>query len=81
MMYALKKDQWEAMAWNLRILLKPGGWLLWEETGYTSWVSLPLSKAINPSRQQAPRSKVARKGYQVAERTARSLRLLATLAG
>jgi SAM-dependent methyltransferase len=47
MMYALKKDQWEAVARNLKTLLKPGGWLLWEETGYTSWVSLPPSKAIN----------------------------------
>ena len=47
LMYALKKDEWEAMARNLGKLLKPGGWLLWEETGYVSWVSLPPSPAIN----------------------------------
>jgi SAM-dependent methyltransferase len=47
MMYALKKDEWEAMGRNLATLLKPNGWLLWEETGYISWVSLPPSKAFN----------------------------------
>ena len=47
LMYGLKKDEWAVVARNLVTLLKPGGWLLWEETGYTSWVSLPPSKAIN----------------------------------
>lgn len=46
-MYALKKGEWEVVARNLAGLLKPGGWLLWEETGYPSWVSLPPSPAIN----------------------------------
>jgi SAM-dependent methyltransferase len=30
LMYALKKDQWETAARNLKTLLKPGGWLFWE---------------------------------------------------
>lgn len=47
LMYGIKKDQWELVAKNLASLLKPGGWLLWEETGYSSWVSLPPSRAIN----------------------------------
>ena len=47
LMYALKKGEWEVMAGNLAALLRPGGWLLWEETGYSSWVSLPPSPGIN----------------------------------
>lgn len=45
-MYAVKTDQWEALATNLMTLLKPGGWLLWEEMSYSSWNAIPLTKAI-----------------------------------
>jgi ubiquinone/menaquinone biosynthesis C-methylase UbiE len=45
LMYAFKADEWIAAVKNLTTLLKPGGWLMWEETGYTSWVTLPPSKA------------------------------------
>lgn len=41
LMYGLKKDEWVVVARNMAGLLKPGGWLLWEDTGYTSWVCLP----------------------------------------
>jgi hypothetical protein len=44
LMYGLKASQWTLAAANLQKLLKPGGWLLWEETGYHSWVALPPSK-------------------------------------
>ncbi|PKS09839.1 hypothetical protein jhhlp_004462 [Lomentospora prolificans] len=47
LMYGLKKDEWEIVARNLLTLLKPGGWILWEETGYISWVSLPPSRALS----------------------------------
>lgn len=46
LMYALKKDDWEIVARNMFTLLKPGGWLLWEETGYPSWIALPPSKGF-----------------------------------
>lgn len=44
--YALKKDDWEIVARNVFALLKPGGWILWEETGYPSWNMLPPSKSF-----------------------------------
>ncbi|KAH8667037.1 S-adenosyl-L-methionine-dependent methyltransferase [Xylariales sp. PMI_506] len=47
LMYALKADQWVAAAQNLQSLLKPGGWVLWEETGYHSWFSFPQSPALS----------------------------------
>lgn len=47
MMYALKADDWEVVAANLRKLLKPGGWLMWEELSYTSWTCLPMSRSFS----------------------------------
>ncbi|QDS69519.1 hypothetical protein FKW77_007403 [Venturia effusa] len=44
LIYALTKDEWPVAAKTLESLLKPGGWLLWEESGWCSWVSLPPSK-------------------------------------
>lgn len=44
--YALRKEDWDVMARNMLALLKPGGWILWEETGYPSWVALPPSKGF-----------------------------------
>jgi SAM-dependent methyltransferase len=46
LMYSLKKDEWITAIKNLTTILKPGGWLFWEESGYTSWVTLPPSKAF-----------------------------------
>src|SRR5690606_36035991 len=45
--YGLSNDEWKPMTRNLITTLKPGGWILWEETGYSSWVTLPPSPAIN----------------------------------
>jgi hypothetical protein len=45
MMYVLKASEWNILARNAMQLLKPGGWLFWEETGYPTWVSLPPSSA------------------------------------
>jgi hypothetical protein len=45
LMYGLQSHEWEIAARNLAALVKPEGYLLWEETGYTSWVTLPPSKA------------------------------------
>jgi SAM-dependent methyltransferase len=42
-MYGLKADQWEPAAANILTLLKPGGYLLWDEIDYGSWISIPLS--------------------------------------
>ncbi|KAI0124803.1 S-adenosyl-L-methionine-dependent methyltransferase [Xylariales sp. AK1849] len=47
LMFGLKTDQWDFACRNLTTLLKPGGWILWEETGYHSWVCFPMSKAWN----------------------------------
>ncbi|KAI5460179.1 S-adenosyl-L-methionine-dependent methyltransferase [Mariannaea sp. PMI_226] len=44
LMYALKSDQWISAATNLRTLLKPGGYILWDETGFTSWNCLPMTE-------------------------------------
>jgi ubiquinone/menaquinone biosynthesis C-methylase UbiE len=43
-MFGLKADQWEPMAKNLFTLLKPGGYLLWDEHSYGSWNSVPMTK-------------------------------------
>lgn len=44
LVFALKADEWVSAAVNARRLLKPGGYLLWEETGYPSMNCLPLSE-------------------------------------
>lgn len=46
LMYGLKEGEWAPVLQNLVTLLKPGGWLFWEETGYTSWASVPPSYAM-----------------------------------
>jgi len=46
LMYGLRADEWDAAFANVVSLLRPGGWLLWEETGYASWVSIPPSRAM-----------------------------------
>jgi SAM-dependent methyltransferase len=42
-MFGLKADEWEPAAANLLTLLKPGGYLLWDELSYGSWMSVPLA--------------------------------------
>lgn len=44
LMFALKREQWVEAARNLLEMLKPGGWLLWDELSFTSWVALPMTK-------------------------------------
>jgi hypothetical protein len=46
LVFALKSEQWKVAAGHLRSLLKPGGWLLWEETGYIGMQMLPMSSSL-----------------------------------
>lgn len=43
-MFGLKADQWELMAANLRTLLQPGGWLMWDEVGYPTFTFMPMTE-------------------------------------
>jgi ubiquinone/menaquinone biosynthesis C-methylase UbiE len=43
-MFGLKAEQWELMATNLFRLLKPGGYLLWDELDYSTWTCIPMTK-------------------------------------
>lgn len=45
-MYALKVGQWEEVAANLRPLLRSGGYLMWEDCGYPTTLSLPITEAF-----------------------------------
>lgn len=45
LIFSLKASEWVPAARNLRTLLKPGGYLLWEEAGYPSWITIPPSRA------------------------------------
>jgi SAM-dependent methyltransferase len=45
LMYAFRSDEWIIAIRNLMTILKPGGWLIWEESGYASCVTLPPSRA------------------------------------
>ncbi|CAH0002141.1 unnamed protein product [Clonostachys byssicola] len=42
MMYSFRRDELQLATKHVRDLLKPGGWLVWEDTGYNSWTSLPM---------------------------------------
>ncbi|OCL03276.1 hypothetical protein AOQ84DRAFT_326187 [Glonium stellatum] len=44
-MYALKGDEWAKTVKNLVTLLKPGGYLISEDTSYTEWLAIPASVA------------------------------------
>lgn len=46
LMYGLKANEWDKAFANVAALLKPGGWLHWEETGYISWVAIPPSRGL-----------------------------------
>ncbi|KAH0593759.1 hypothetical protein MHUMG1_08510 [Metarhizium humberi] len=41
---ALNSEQWPIVAANLRSLLRPGGYLLWAESGYPSISCLPMTE-------------------------------------
>lgn len=45
--YGFKKGEWEVVAGNMASLLKPGGWVLWEETGYPCWSFIPPTPNIS----------------------------------
>ena len=46
LMYAFKKGEWEVVARRMASLLRPGGWVLWEETGYPCWSFIPPTPTI-----------------------------------
>lgn len=46
LMYALKAHEWATAVANLRTLLKPGGYLFWEEVGYPTWLCLPMTETF-----------------------------------
>ncbi|KAL7916466.1 S-adenosyl-L-methionine-dependent methyltransferase [Trichoderma velutinum] len=45
MFLAIKADQWELVAANLKSLLRSGGWLVWEEGSYPTWTCMPMTEA------------------------------------
>jgi SAM-dependent methyltransferase len=45
LVFSLKASEWAIAARNLKTLLKPEGYLLWEEAGYPSWITIPPSRA------------------------------------
>jgi SAM-dependent methyltransferase len=42
--FGVKADQWTPLAENILKLLKPGGWLLWDEMSYSSWIAVPVTQ-------------------------------------
>jgi SAM-dependent methyltransferase len=44
--FGMKKGDWLPAIRHVKDLLKPGGWLFWEETGEGSWGVMPPSKAF-----------------------------------
>lgn len=42
--FGVKADELQFLATNLMTLLKPGGWLLWDELSYSSWTCMPMTK-------------------------------------
>ncbi|KAF9772779.1 hypothetical protein IL306_009487 [Fusarium sp. DS 682] len=45
LMVALKAGDWEPVARNLLSLLRPGGYILWDETGFTKFNAIPITEA------------------------------------
>ncbi|KAF4338129.1 methyltransferase domain protein [Fusarium beomiforme] len=45
LMVALKAGDWEPVARNLQSLLRPGGYILWDETGFTKFNATPITEA------------------------------------
>ncbi|GKT63162.1 methyltransferase domain-containing protein [Colletotrichum tofieldiae] len=43
----LKKEDWETLAHNIFALLRPGGYLHWEEVADSSWKCIPPSRAFD----------------------------------
>lgn len=43
LMYAFKSDEWVKVAANLSTLVKPGGYIFWEETNYDGWNCVPAA--------------------------------------
>ncbi|KAM4065786.1 methyltransferase [Hirsutella rhossiliensis] len=46
MLYGLKAHQWDEIAINVQPLLRPGGYLLWEEAGYPGMTCLPMTESF-----------------------------------
>ncbi|KAF7168744.1 hypothetical protein CNMCM5623_001650 [Aspergillus felis] len=44
--YAFRKTEWEVVLHNVIALLKPGGYLLWEDSDYSLYSSIPSSLAF-----------------------------------
>jgi hypothetical protein len=45
LMVALKAGDWVPVARNLQSLLRPGGYILWDETGFTKFNATPITEA------------------------------------
>ncbi|KAF4436694.1 methyltransferase domain-containing [Fusarium acutatum] len=45
LMVALKAGDWVPVAKNLQSLLRPGGYILWDETGFTKFNAVPITEA------------------------------------
>ncbi|KNB08941.1 hypothetical protein FOXG_09627 [Fusarium oxysporum f. sp. lycopersici 4287] len=45
LMVALKAGDWVPVAKNLQSLLRPGGYILWDETGFTKFNATPITEA------------------------------------
>ncbi|KAM0193370.1 hypothetical protein ACHAPI_007682 [Fusarium lateritium] len=45
LMVALKAGDWGPVARNLMSLLRPGGYILWDETGFTKFNATPITEA------------------------------------
>ncbi|PHH68916.1 hypothetical protein CDD82_188 [Ophiocordyceps australis] len=46
MAYCLAREQWQLLARNLVPLLRPGGYIFWEECGYPCMTCVPLTKTF-----------------------------------
>ncbi|KAJ5745661.1 methyltransferase domain-containing protein [Penicillium odoratum] len=43
---ALRADDWTTVAANVKYILKPGGWIFWEELGYPAYSCVPMSASF-----------------------------------
>lgn len=47
LVFALKAGQWDRAVASAATLLKPGGWMFWEESSYYTFTSIPPSQAMH----------------------------------
>ncbi|KAK4082749.1 uncharacterized protein Triagg1_1639 [Trichoderma aggressivum f. europaeum] len=69
LLLGLKADQWAEAARNIKTLLRPGGWLVWEDLGHSGITCVPITKEFtlwNNAELRAPTrllSQVQESGY------------------